>query len=93
MNVPLVVPRDQEFSGVAFVVWNLDRHRPTQAARRPGDPTTLVRSPARAGQILGWAPRFDGLAGTIETAWKWGCPAGEARRGGRRPPERSVSSR
>jgi UDP-glucose 4-epimerase len=41
------------------------------AARRPGDPPTLVGSAAKARRVLGWAPRFDALEAIVETAWNW----------------------
>jgi UDP-glucose 4-epimerase len=41
------------------------------AARRPGDPPTLVGSAAKAKRVLGWAPRFDALETIVETAWGW----------------------
>ena len=41
------------------------------AARRPGDPHSLVGSSAKAKRVLGWVPRFNGLEAIIETAWNW----------------------
>jgi UDP-glucose 4-epimerase len=41
------------------------------AARRPGDPPTLVGSAAKAKRVLGWAPRFEALEAIVETAWGW----------------------
>jgi UDP-glucose-4-epimerase GalE len=41
------------------------------AARRQGDPSTLVASAARAREVLGWRPRFGDLDRIVETAWSW----------------------
>ncbi len=41
------------------------------SARRPGDSPELVADPARARELLGWAPRYTTLDGIIETAAKW----------------------
>lgn len=41
------------------------------APRREGDPARLFADPANAKARLGWAPRFAGLEGIVETAWKW----------------------
>lgn len=45
--------------------------RVDHAARRPGDPATLVASSEKAITELGWRPRFAGLPAIIETAWRW----------------------
>ncbi len=49
--------------------------------RRPGDPAVLVASRTRAGQVLGWHPKYDGLEAIIGSAWEWRCrhPAGYGR--------------
>ncbi len=49
--------------------------------RRPGDPAVLVASRTRAGQMLGWHPKYDGLEAIIGSAWEWRCrhPAGYGR--------------
>jgi UDP-glucose-4-epimerase GalE len=39
--------------------------------RRPGDPAILVAKADRAGQLLGWKPRFTQLEDIVETAWRW----------------------
>ena len=39
--------------------------------RRPGDPSELVGSAAKARTTLGWKPRFDQLEAILETAWRW----------------------
>jgi len=39
--------------------------------RRPGDPATLVASPQRAEQILGWRPQHSALENIVSTAWRW----------------------
>ena len=43
----------------------------TEAARRAGDPSTLVASSARAREVLGWTPRIPELEAIIATAWEW----------------------
>ena len=40
------------------------------AARRPGDPATLVASSTRIGRELGWAPSRT-LTDIIDSAWRW----------------------
>ena len=40
-------------------------------ARRPGDPSSLVASSARARAELGWTPRLERLDTIVETAWNW----------------------
>jgi len=40
-------------------------------ARRPGDPSQLVASSAKASQILGWRPKHTELESMIESAWRW----------------------
>ncbi|GMV87277.1 MAG: hypothetical protein AMXMBFR81_02080 [Chthonomonas sp.] len=42
-----------------------------EAARRPGDPATLVASSARAREILGWAPERSSLQRLVADAWRW----------------------
>jgi UDP-glucose 4-epimerase len=42
-----------------------------EAARRPGDPATLVADSTRARRELGWQPAFPTLAEMVETAWQW----------------------
>ncbi len=41
-----------------------------EAARRPGDPATLVASSDRARQLLGWEPRFPDLDRIVADAWQ-----------------------
>jgi len=41
------------------------------AARRPGDPATLVADSSRARRELGWQPAFPELHQMVETAWQW----------------------
>lgn len=43
----------------------------TVAARRPGDPSRLVASSARARADLGWTPRHGDLDTIVRTAWAW----------------------
>lgn len=42
-----------------------------EAARREGDPPSLVASGAKAEAILGWKPQFDTLEKIVATAWKF----------------------
>jgi len=45
---------------------------PTRAAaRRPGDPESLVASSERARRELGWSPRFPALESILESAWSF----------------------
>jgi len=54
--------------------------RTVEAARRPGDPPTLVGASDKARQVLGWAPELNTLDVIIDTAWAWHrAQAGEAR--------------
>jgi UDP-glucose 4-epimerase len=41
------------------------------AARRPGDPATLIASSEKATKELGWHPQFDSLTSIVESAWSW----------------------
>lgn len=41
------------------------------AARRPGDPASLVACADLARDVLGWQPRYQEIESIIETAWKW----------------------
>jgi UDP-arabinose 4-epimerase len=41
------------------------------AARRAGDPPTLVAAPGAATEWLGWQPRHITLDSIIDTAWRW----------------------
>jgi UDP-glucose-4-epimerase GalE len=43
----------------------------TVVGRRPGDPTVLYADPARASEVLGWAPEFPDLADSVLSAWNW----------------------
>ena len=42
-----------------------------EAARRPGDPPTLVADPRQGQSLLGWSPSKSGLHDIIRTAWNW----------------------
>jgi UDP-glucose 4-epimerase len=42
-----------------------------RAPRRPGDPETLVASPARVAADLGWRPRITELEVILDTAWRF----------------------
>lgn len=41
------------------------------AARRPGDPPTLVADSSRAHTLLGWKPTLSTLDQMVESAWRW----------------------
>ncbi|MHC6179826.1 UDP-glucose 4-epimerase GalE [Clostridium sp. JNZ X4-2] len=41
------------------------------APRRSGDPAVLVASSKKAGEELGWNPKYNSLETIIETAWNW----------------------
>jgi UDP-glucose 4-epimerase len=41
------------------------------AARRPGDPPSLVASSERARRILGWSPKHGDLREIVASAWRW----------------------
>lgn len=41
------------------------------AARRAGDPASLVASSARIKKMLGWSPRYSDLETIITHAWAW----------------------
>jgi UDP-glucose 4-epimerase len=41
------------------------------AARRPGDPGTLIASSQRITDELGWKPRYPLIEQIVDTAWKW----------------------
>lgn len=41
------------------------------AARRPGDPATLIASSEKAKKELNWNRKYDSLETIIETAWNW----------------------
>lgn len=42
-----------------------------KAARRSGDPDTLIASSEKAREVLGWKPRFDDIEKIIASAWAW----------------------
>jgi UDP-glucose 4-epimerase len=39
--------------------------------RRPGDPPSLVASPAAIGRDLGWSPRYTTIDAIVASAWRW----------------------
>ncbi len=41
------------------------------AARRPGDPPTLVADNQAAAEVLGWRPEHSSLREIVESAWRW----------------------
>ena len=42
-----------------------------EAARRAGDPPSLVASSEKFRSALGWKPRLAELETIVETAWRW----------------------
>lgn len=70
-SVREVIETCSDVSGVALT-WR-------RAARRPGDPASLVAAAERARRTLGWEPRFLRFADTVATAWRWiaAQPSGE----------------
>lgn len=63
ISVKEVVDTVRAVSGRAFKV--------TVAARRPGDPASVVASPALIMSKLGWKPRHDNLADIVGSALRW----------------------
>jgi UDP-glucose-4-epimerase GalE len=45
--------------------------RSREVGRRAGDPPSLVADARKAGEVLGWKPRFTGLEGIVEHAFRW----------------------
>ncbi len=43
----------------------------TSAARRPGDPATLIASSGKAMEVLGWRPHYTNVEDIIASAWRW----------------------
>jgi len=41
------------------------------AARRAGDPATLIADSTRIREELGWTPKYTDLRSIVETAWDW----------------------
>lgn len=41
------------------------------AARRPGDPDSLIAASQKARKILKWNPQYDDVKEIIKTAWNW----------------------
>lgn len=54
------------------------------AARRPGDPSTLIAASDKARKVLGWTPQYDDVKEIIRTAWNWkqSHPRGYDQQGG-----------
>lgn len=42
-----------------------------KAARRPGDPDTLIASSEKARKVLNWKPSYDDIDKIIASAWAW----------------------
>ena len=47
------------------------------AARRAGDPPSLVADPRRAAQVLAWKPQYSDLDSVVQSAWKWHARSGK----------------
>jgi len=47
---------------------------------RPGDPPALVADSRRAGEVLGWTPRYTGLDAIVRSAWNWHAAQPSSRR-------------
>jgi UDP-glucose 4-epimerase len=62
-SVREVIEAVRRVSGVDFPV--------EEGPRRPGDPSTLVASNRKIGEMLGWQPRFDDLENIVRTALLW----------------------
>ena len=62
-SVREVIEAVRKASGVDF--------RVEEGPRRPGDPSALVASNRRIGEVLGWRPRHDDLEYIVGTAWRW----------------------
>lgn len=42
-----------------------------QAARRAGDPPSLVADATKARRVLGWEPKHKDIEGIVRDAWRW----------------------
>jgi UDP-glucose 4-epimerase len=62
-SVREVIEAVRKQSGVDF--------RVEEGPRRSGDPSTLVASNRKIGEVLGWRPRHDDLEYIVRTAWRW----------------------
>jgi UDP-glucose 4-epimerase len=62
-SVREVIEAVRRVSGVDFPV--------EEGPRRPGDPSALVASNRKIGDVLGWRPRYDDLDYIVGTAWRW----------------------
>jgi UDP-glucose 4-epimerase len=62
-SVREVIEAVRRVSGVDFPV--------EEGPRRPGDPSTLVASNRKIGEVLGWQPRYDDLDYIVRTAFLW----------------------
>ena len=86
-SVREVIEAVRKVSGVDFPV--------EEGPRRPGDPSALVASNRKIGEVLGWRPRYDDLEYIVRTAWRWeqklqahGGPRGFGGAGSARPGSR-----
>jgi UDP-glucose 4-epimerase len=62
-SVREVIEAVRKVSGVDFPA--------EEGPRRPGDPSALVASNRKIGEVLGWRPRYDDLEYIVRTAWRW----------------------
>jgi UDP-glucose 4-epimerase len=90
-SVREVIEAVRRVSGVDFPV--------EEGPRRPGDPSTLVASNRKIGEVLGWQARYDDLDYIVRTALLWerklqahGGPKGFVSHGGARRASRSGAS-
>jgi UDP-glucose-4-epimerase GalE len=68
LSVRQILDRTEQISGRTI--------RREIGPRRPGDPGSLVASPAKAGQLLGWTPRRSNIDDILKSAWRWHTEAG-----------------
>lgn len=68
LSVRQILDRIEQISGRVI--------RREMGPRRPGDPGSLVASPAKAGRVLGWTPRRSGIDDILQSAWRWHTEAG-----------------
>jgi UDP-glucose 4-epimerase len=62
-SVRQVIEEVKKVTGIEFTV-NI-------AARRAGDPSTLIASSRKAIDCLGWSPLYPSLQDIVKTAWNW----------------------
>ncbi|HEY0920589.1 UDP-glucose 4-epimerase GalE [Devosia sp.] len=62
-SVRQVIDTVRRVSGVSFAV--------REAARRPGDPASVVARADRIRELLGWTPQHAGLEEIVQSAYEW----------------------